>query len=160
MLVPYGGLDDAPKEWKPTHEVYCRNKKEWEQQPVPQQYQGVSCLVDVMVEMVVDADSVNRTCSKKETSLSNIFSAICVAMPSMHQLWLFLLRPMFVSFTCTRPEVGRSFKTPNKPDMTLQRERTLCISCVRWYRYMLQPDFGHTVNTVKENLRYESSPQG
>lgn len=37
IIVPYGGLDDAPKEWKPTNEVWCRNKKEWIQESIHEQ---------------------------------------------------------------------------------------------------------------------------
>lgn len=61
LIVAYGGLDNAPKEWTPTHEVWCKHKKGWEQQPVPLQYQGVSYFLSVMAEVFVRADFADRT---------------------------------------------------------------------------------------------------
>lgn len=57
LIVPYGGLNDVSKEWKLTSAVWCRNKKDRLQEPVPHQSPGVSCFPGVaMVEVSVNAD--------------------------------------------------------------------------------------------------------
>lgn len=38
-IVPYGGIENPSKEWKPTHEVFCRHKKSWVHSVAPEQEQ-------------------------------------------------------------------------------------------------------------------------